>query len=157
MRPTQSVTLPVKRPATLTPRESNPAYHARPVLERYEVDEQTGCWEWLGSRLNKGYGRCKIGDKPVQAHRVFYEHHVGPIPLGHDIHHRCGNKGCVNPSHLEPLTRAENTRRAPHSHTLLDWQKAREIRAAMDALCEQYGVRPRTLAAIAERKIWVES
>jgi hypothetical protein len=108
----------------------------------------------LGWCTNKGYGRCKINNRTVQAHRVFYEHHIGPIPDGLDLHHRCGNKSCVYPLHLEPLTRAENTRRAPHGHTKLDWKAANEIRAAVDALCKQYGVKPRTLAAIGERQIW---
>ena len=26
---------------------------------------------------------------------------VGSIPEGYDLHHRCGNHGCVNPEHLE--------------------------------------------------------
>jgi hypothetical protein len=28
-----------------------------------------------------------------------YERHVGPIPNGYDVHHRCGNRLCVNPEH----------------------------------------------------------
>lgn len=151
MKPTSSVVVPRER------RIQNPAYHRLPILQRYHLNEETDCWEWLGYRMNKGYGRCKsAAGGTIQAHRAFYEHHVGPIPAGHDIHHRCGNRACVNPAHLEPLTRAENARRAPHKHTVLDWDKAREIREAMDALCQKYGVRPRTLAAIGERQIWVE-
>lgn len=152
MKPSQPVALPLRPPKTLTPRHTNPAYHEKPILQRYAVCEN-GCWEWQGLRSG-GYGRCKVDNRTVPAHRVFYEHHVGPIPDGHDIHHKCGNRGCVNPQHLEPLTRAENTRRAPHKHTVLDWEKAREIRQAMDWLCEHYGVKPRTLAAVAERRIW---
>lgn len=124
-----------------------------PILDRYRVEGE--CWTWLGA-TSKGYGRCKVADHTVLAHRVFYETHVGPIPPGRDLHHRCGNRKCVNPSHLEPISRAENTRRKPHSHTKLDWEQAREIREAMDGLSEKYGVRPRTLAAIAERRIWIE-
>lgn len=146
--------MPAEPPDTLTPREQNPAYHRLPILDRYQIDPDTGCWEWLGWRLAQGYGRCDVNGRTVQAHRVFYAEHVGPIPEGYDIHHRCGNKGCVNPVHLEPLTRAENTRRAPHGHTLLNWDQADEIRTRMDALCAEYGVKPRTLAAIAERQIW---
>lgn len=129
---------------------------AAPVLERYQADSATGCWEWSGQRDSAGYGRCKPGGgdaRSVMAHRVFYTHHVGAIPEGLDIHHRCGNKGCVNPEHLEPLTRAENVR-VLHGHTILNWEQADEIREAMDDLCEKYGVRPRTLAAIGERRIW---
>jgi len=45
-------------------------------------------------------------------HREIYELFVGPIPDGLDIDHLCGNKGCINPEHLEPVTRSENVRRA---------------------------------------------
>jgi hypothetical protein len=147
MRPKLSVAVTPSNPQRLRGNDL-------PILDRYQVDPETGCWEWLGWRLKQGYGRCKMDGVGLQAHRVFYEHHVGLIPRGSDIHHRCGNKGCVNPAHLEPLTRGENTRRKPHTHTLLDWDQADEIRVAMDALCAKYGVRPRTLAAIAERQIW---
>lgn len=131
----------------------NPIYHRLPALKRYAVDKETGCWNWLGA-LSSGYGRCKIGNTTVMAHRALYEHHVGPIPQGLFLHHQCGNRRCVNPGHLEPITCAENTRRKPHTHTLLTWETAAEIRDTMDRLCAEYGVRPRTLAAIGERRIW---
>ena len=35
----------------------------------------------------------------------------GKIPKGLTIDHLCKNKPCVNPSHFEIVTRAENTRR----------------------------------------------
>lgn len=50
------------------------------------------------------YGRSRM------AHRFTYSTLVGPIPEGHVIHHVCGNKGCVNPKHLEPMTPEEHTR-----------------------------------------------
>jgi hypothetical protein len=37
---------------------------------------------------------------------------VGPIPEGMEIDHLCRNRGCVNPEHLEPVTRQENIRRS---------------------------------------------
>lgn len=79
------------------------------VVSRYvEVD---GCWLWTGSRRG-GYGRAKLaGIGSIDAHRLSYEHHVGPIPDGLVIDHLCRNRSCINPAHLEPVTTKENIRR----------------------------------------------
>jgi hypothetical protein len=70
-----------------------------------------GCWEWRGSRLVSGYGLLVNADGSLLAHRVVYELLVGPIPDGMELDHLCRNPSCVRPSHLEPVTHAENTRR----------------------------------------------
>lgn len=67
-----------------------------------------GCWEWLGNRFANGYGRVALKDTTVGAHRVAYETWVGPIPEGHLIRHKCDNKPCINPEHLETGTHADN-------------------------------------------------
>lgn len=76
------------------------------------------CWIWRGMSDPNGYGlfyiySSKSNRKITQAHIVAYQLEVGPIPEGLVIDHfRCGNKPCCNPAHLEPVTLAENTRRA---------------------------------------------
>ena len=47
----------------------------------------------------------------MAAHRFAYEMLVGPIPEGLDLDHLCRVRHCVNPNHLEPVTRSENLRR----------------------------------------------
>ena len=84
------------------------------VLARIEVNP-AGCWEFMGS-LDKGYGvvgyhRDDGIKATMRAHRAVYEDWIGPIPANHDLDHLCLNPRCVNPSHLEPVTRSENVRR----------------------------------------------
>lgn len=79
------------------------------LRERATVTE-SGCWEYLhGCIGNPGGYRSAGGD---WAHRTAYRLFVGPIPAGMEIDHLCFNPPCVNPAHLEPVTPAENKRRA---------------------------------------------
>lgn len=79
----------------------------------YVDPQESGCWNWTGELGPGGYGRLQVDGRRVAAHRWSYEHHVGPIPEGLVVDHLCGNRGCVNPEHLEPVTQRENLMRAP--------------------------------------------
>lgn len=41
-------------------------------------------------------------------HQLAYETWVGPIKSGEVIRHRCDNRKCINPEHLETGTHADN-------------------------------------------------
>lgn len=71
----------------------------------------SGCWLWLGG-IKAGYGEICINGKSLRAHRVFYEAYYHKIPDGMCIDHLCVEKHCVNPEHLEIVSREENSRRA---------------------------------------------
>jgi hypothetical protein len=90
-----------------------------PVPIRFwaKVDRTDGCWYWRGHIIPLGYGQFGIGNrKLVRAHRYAYEQLIGPIPDGLELDHLCGVRHCVNPSHLEPVTHAENMRRSRKTH-----------------------------------------
>jgi hypothetical protein len=69
------------------------------------------CWLWTGA-LTKGYGAFRNSGKRYEAHRWAYEFLRGEIPSGLTIDHLCREKTCVNPWHLELVTRQENARRS---------------------------------------------
>ncbi len=74
------------------------------------------CWLWTGALNGSGYGRLSVGGRQgsvARAHRFAYELLIGPIPDDLDLDHLCRVRHCVNPSHLEPVTRRVNTLRSP--------------------------------------------
>lgn len=77
------------------------------------VTKTETCWLWTGAK-NKGHGQFTVSrtdvrsPKKLMAHRYAYELLVGPIPDGLELDHLCRVRHCVNPAHLEPVTRREN-------------------------------------------------
>ena len=99
---------------------------------RRKVDTSGGpdaCWPWTGSVTEYGYGEWREGGRNGDrwmTHRYAWLLEHGELPendLDHTCHTRavedgtcsggvsCLHRRCCNPSHLEPVTRRENTRR----------------------------------------------
>ena len=78
---------------------------------KYLLLAETGCWLWL-SRINKrGYATFWSGNATVSAHRWAYAHFRGVPPKDLTLDHLCRVRSCVNPWHMESVTRWENVRR----------------------------------------------
>jgi hypothetical protein len=74
-------------------------------------DLETRCWIWQAS-TNRGYGVFADEHRITwKAHRWLYAKLVEPVPSHLHLDHLCRTPLCVNPSHLEPVTDAENKRR----------------------------------------------
>jgi hypothetical protein len=72
-----------------------------------QVDD---CWVWTAYRDRYGYAKFPVNSRPVFAHRHAFDRLVRPLGPETVIHHLCGNKACVNPSHLEETTKVEHDR-----------------------------------------------
>lgn len=138
---------------------------------------ESGCWLWVGSLTDKGYGRIRTGSKYSLAHRVSWSLANGDIPAGHGYHgtcvlHRCDTPACVNPDHLFLGTQSENARDCSakgrwgkartagdaHPMAKLTQEEASEIltdERTQRAIAKEYGVSQATISNIKRLKAWV--
>lgn len=112
--------------------------------------EGSACWEWVGCLTKGGYASIYY-DHPERnkklnnygGHRMSYELFVGQIPPTFEVDHLCRVRHCVNPAHLEAVTRQENNRRST-SFTAVNAAKTHCLRGHLltgDNLIERLGVK----------------
>lgn len=130
----------------------------RRARERFVVAE-SGCFEWRGTKTAEGYGAVYYMEGGRQfgrlAHRIMYEAEIGPIPPGLTIDHLCRNRGCVNPQHMEPVTRGENVRRgqqAKLTHAIA--AAIREDVRPHIVVARELGVDPSTVRKVRAGRSW---
>jgi hypothetical protein len=126
-----------------------PGPEPRPILDRLlektDVRGRDDCWLWQAS-CAAHYPQIHAGDKVRKAHVVLYELMIGPVPDGLELDHLCRTYRCVNPWHMEPVTRLENVRRS--SATKLSMAQREVLRNSperAEVLAERFGVHPRTI------------
>lgn len=70
---------------------------------------ERGCWIWQRSTRGAGYAQVSSCDDPSRlAGRFSYKLHIGEIPPGMWVLHKCDEPLCVNPKHLFLGTRQDN-------------------------------------------------
>lgn len=89
------------------------------IIERVRItpnDDNGFCWVWTGPTSGKkgrgkGYGRFCLDGGTMAVHRVMFMVENGPIPPRKQIDHKCRNRLCCNPDHLEMTTHKTNQKR----------------------------------------------
>lgn len=86
------------------------------VHKHIKINSDNECWEWTATLTPSGYGqgydRYTITNCTVQfAHRIVYKLYKGDIPKDLDLDHLCKNRKCVNPEHLQPITKKDHRKR----------------------------------------------
>lgn len=95
------------RPVELTSEQVHP--HVPRFLAVLQKTDT--CWYLAGRARSNGYGLIQLDGLKTSGHRFAYAAFVGDIPDGYEIDHLCRDRSCVNPDHLELVTRSENLRR----------------------------------------------
>ncbi|MGW0522823.1 HNH endonuclease signature motif containing protein [Crossiella sp. NPDC003009] len=81
-------------------------------IAAHSVPGPGGCRLWIGGCNDAGYGYTRVAGRSTGVHRVAYLVHGGQLLPGEAVHHRCGVRHCVNPSHLSAVTISANTAEA---------------------------------------------
>lgn len=102
------------------PRKPNGVPRDFEWLMRWAIPEpNSGCLLWLGPLNKSGYGSVNYNGKTMNAFVVAWILVKGPIPRPLEPDHLCRVRPCINPDHLELVTRSENCRRGNAGQNLV--------------------------------------
>jgi hypothetical protein len=93
-----------------SPKKGNELYRPDNFWMNGDSNEK-GCWEWQGARSNGNYGHLKVDGTTQYVHHYawYLTHGVWPnTDRWNVIGHKCDNKRCYNPAHLELISAAQN-------------------------------------------------
>jgi hypothetical protein len=136
----------------------------------YNVNPETGCWEWKAWKSPTGYGIFPMpGNKRIKAHRYSYEMFIGPIPDGMFVLHKCDVRSCCRPDHLFAGSHQENMtdmvkkgrwgdRNRLYPDAVRDIRRtyAEQGTRCLPILAEKYGVAQPAVWAAAKRRSWAD-
>lgn len=119
---------------------------------------KTDCWIWAYSKNGNGYGVICRGKKVVDAHKFLFELLVRKVPHGTELDHLCKNKLCVNPTHLEPVSHAENCRRGKQTKLTpknVKWIRKMSSVMTQQKIADKFGVSRASIGYILQGKRWI--
>ncbi len=120
------------------------------IYRRMHINDNTGCWNFNGGDNGLGYKRIYGDDTSHLVHRLMYMVRFGEIPVGKEVHHICGNRGCVRPGHLEAVTHRENVARTQAYERL----RRERLPLLIDAYPQLESVGSMTVASTALAALW---
>lgn len=133
-------------------------------VERRAADE---CWPWTGKSLLKGYGYIGVagrGSGKLLSHRAVWTLTFGAIPQGQVVRHKCHNRLCCNPAHLELGSQADNVADmwdrpdgAPKGNARLseaDIEAIRKDDRPSRVVAPEYGVSHAHIRAVRQGRVW---
>ncbi|MCZ1019427.1 HNH endonuclease [Streptomyces noursei] len=70
---------------------------------------EQGCLVHPGHKGDRGYITVRFRGRNEKAHRFIYRNLVQELNPGDVVHHKCANRSCINPDHLQAVTAGEST------------------------------------------------
>lgn len=139
---------------------------------------KSGCVPFTGAN-NNGYGlfswRHQLGEdcRTLGAHVASYRLFKGEVPEGMLVMHKCNNRRCVNPDHLEAGTQKQNMEhciasgRIARGHNqglaVMTWPRVRKLRRLYDKgftqvqLAAMFAISQPTVSQIVRGTTWKEA